>query len=163
MSACVKNNHLQTTSRSIDATLSAAFNHVQGKATQRRAPRALINSFMSKLLITDRRQSARAIMPLVHKSNYSADKRSLDSDLLRFSFKKAHANAKFYQYPVKITRTATNNTTALGHKSRGTAEAGHEINYYLAKKPGVGGVPAPLTVFFPKNGGAPTISYMGSL
>jgi len=131
--------------------------------TQKQAPTELLNHFMEKLLLQDFDESAAAVMPYVHKSNYNASGTALDNDLLSFSFKKAHQNAKFYTYPVRITRSQNLKTTGIGHPSRGTAEQGHEIKYWISKKSGVSGMPAPLVVFFPADGGQATISYMGSL
>mgnify|MGYP003966049111 CR=1 FL=1 len=121
----------------------------------------LLNKFMTALLVEDEAASAKAVMSLVHKSLLSNDKSDLSPDLRRFSFKKAHGGAGHYTSPVKITRVRKTGITAIGFKE--TAEAGAVYDYFISKKEGVTGMPAPVKVFFPKDGGELKISYMGSL
>jgi hypothetical protein len=85
----------------------------------------------------------------------------LTTDIRQFSFKKAHSNAKFYQIPVKITRIRPTRVTAIGFEE--TAEKGSVVDYFISKKEGGNGLPAPIKIFFPADGGTPKISYMGSL
>ena len=63
--------------------------------------------------------------------------------------------------PVKITCVRPNEVTAIGHGP--TAEEGRAVDYFIAKKDGQAGMPAPVTVFFPASGGPPRVSYLGSL
>ncbi|MDQ6963274.1 MAG: hypothetical protein Q9M28_12235 [Mariprofundaceae bacterium] len=147
----------------LNQAISMGINAVVQQTSTTKAPTKLLNSFMEKLLIADFDQSAKQVMPYVHPSNYDATGTALDRDLLNFSFKKAHQNAKFYAHPVKITRSQALKTTNIGHPSRGTYQKGTEMKYWVAKKQGVNGMPAPLVVFFPADGAAPSISYMGSL
>jgi hypothetical protein len=121
----------------------------------------LVDDFMTALRIAGDEESAKATLPLVHKSLLNPAKDDLSQDLRRFSFKKAHDNAKFYAAPVKVTRVRSTGITAIGFKQ--TAEAGSVVDYFIAKKDGVSGMPAPVRIFFPKDGGAPKIAYMGSL
>lgn len=155
--------HAFDLNQAISTGLNAATSKAKQSATQSKAPVKLLNTFMEKLLIADFDDSAKQVMPYVHKSNYDATGSALDRDLLNFSFKKAHQNAKFYAHPVQVTRSQALKTTGIGHPSRGTAQKGTEMKYWIAKKQGVNGMPAPLVVFFPADGSAPTISYMGSL
>ncbi len=122
---------------------------------------ALLNGFMSALAVADEKASAKATLPFVHRSLKNAAGDDLSADLRRFSFKKAHDGSKFYAAPVKITRVRPTNTTAIGFKE--TAEAGRVDDYFIAKKEGVNGMPAPVKIFFPKDGSEPRISYMGSI
>ena len=121
----------------------------------------LLNEFLTALSIGDSDESAKACLPLVHKSLINKTGDDLTSDLRRFSFKKAHENAKFYQKPVKITRIRKQATTAIGFGE--TAQKGTVYDYFIAKKSGVPGMPAPIQVFFPLDGTAPRICYTGSL
>jgi hypothetical protein len=123
----------------------------------------LINRLLDSLMISDFDQSARAVAHLMHKSTLNSERDNLNADLLRFSFKKAHDNAKFYARPVKITRIQATAVTALGHPNYGTDEQGEERKYWIAKKTGVNGMPAPINVFFPKDGGHSKVNYIGSL
>ncbi|MCB1321348.1 MAG: hypothetical protein KDK34_13905 [Leptospiraceae bacterium] len=124
---------------------------------------AVINQFMEALMSGDFDSSAKAVLPFVHASLQTADRSSMDQDTLNYQFKKAQANAQFYRVPVQITRVQELRTTEIGHPSRGNYQKGTERKYWIAKKEGQAGLPAPLVVFFPEDGGQPTISYMGSL
>jgi hypothetical protein len=121
----------------------------------------LLNATMTALLVADEAESARAILPYVHKSLKKAGQTELTADVRQFSFKKAHSNARFYAVPVQVTRVRENAVTGIGFGD--TAEMGREEDHFLAKKEGVNGLPAPMTVFIPASGGPPKISYLGSL
>jgi hypothetical protein len=121
----------------------------------------LLNKMMGALLIENEEESAKAVKLLVHKSLLAPDGRSLSRDVREFSFRKAHSGAKLYSAPVVVTRVRQRSLTAIGFQE--TAEEGTEFDYFIAKKEGVAGLPAPVRVFFPKNGNEPRISYMGSL
>jgi hypothetical protein len=121
----------------------------------------VLNQFMEALMIENADESAKEVMKFAHKSLYNASGTDLSKDLRSFSFKKAHDNAKFYQIPVKITRVRKTGVTAIGYGD--TAEKGTVYDYFIAKRVGVNGMPAPIKVFLPANGGEPKISYMGSL
>ncbi|MDP2388211.1 MAG: hypothetical protein Q8M29_17690 [Bacteroidota bacterium] len=121
----------------------------------------LLNDFMKALAIKDADESAKECLKYVHKSLKNASGDDLTKDLRNFSFKKAHDNVKFYANPVKITRVRKNGVTAIGFKE--TGEKGDEYSYFISKKSDVKGMPAPVNIFFPADGGEPKISYMGSL
>ncbi len=121
----------------------------------------LLNDFMTALLIEDFNESAQAVLPLVHQSLQNKTHTALTRDLMDFSFKKAHSNAKFYQVPVEITEVRATNVTGIGFKE--TAQLGEERKYWIAKKAGINGMPAPINIFFPADGSQPKINYMGSL
>lgn len=128
-------------------------------------PRAVkvLGDFFAALAIADENESAKACLKVVHVSLMNPQKNDLSADLRRFSFKKAHDNAKFYASPVKLTRIRPKSITGIGARSNGTAELGQVHDYFVAKKDGVAGMPAPVQIFFPQNGGEPKIAYMGSL
>ncbi len=97
---------------------------------------------------------------LVHASKLDPNNpQQLNADALRFSFKKAFANAKFYE--PKVIRVTATTTTGVGHGA--TAQLGRLHKYFVAKKPGVNGMPAPIQVFFPEQGGPPVLYDWGSL
>lgn len=123
----------------------------------------VINNFMQALMDnqTDEQAAAKAAMPYIHASEYDNSGTNLKRDRLDFSFKKAWQNAKFYQLPVSVTRIQKQNLTAIGFGP--TAQAGISYKVWIAKKAGVNGMPAPLNVFFPADGSAPTLHYYGSL
>jgi len=97
----------------------------------------------------------------MHKSLLNKEGTTLDGDTLEFSFKKAFQNAKFYSYPVKITRVQKLKTSEIGYKE--THQFGVEYKFWIAKKSSKFGLPAPLVLFFPKDGTQAKLSYVGSL
>lgn len=123
----------------------------------------VINTFMKSIVDNqaDETAAAKAAMPVIHRSEYDASGTCLMKDRLDFSFKKAWQNAKFYKVPVVVTRVQKQNLTAIGFGA--TAEKGTAYKVWIAKNDGVAGLPAPLNVFFPANGGAPKVYYYGSL
>lgn len=122
---------------------------------------ALLNQFLPALQTADFEASIKAALPLLHKSMLNDGGNDITADLRRFGFKKAHENANGYANPVKISRVRDTSTAAIGFGP--TAEAGLVVDYFIDKKEGTGGMPAPVKVFFPSDGGAPKISYIGSL
>lgn len=109
----------------------------------------------------DEEAAAAAIVPYLHKSLLDASGARLTTDVRSFSFKKAHGSAGLYGVPVTITRVRPSAVTAIGFGP--TGEQGRSIDYFVAKRPGVNGMPAPVTVFFPAGGGPPKVAYLGSL
>ena len=125
------------------------------------AAKALLNKFFKALSISDFEASIKACKPMMHKSLYNAQGNDISPDLRRFGFKKAHDGAKFYTQPVNITRVRETSMSGVGFGD--TAEAGQVVDYFVGKKDGVGGMPAPVKVFFPSNGNPAKIFYIGSI
>ncbi len=86
------------------------------------------------------------------------DPRKLNPDSLRFAYKKAHGNAKMYD--AVVVRTVLTGTSAVGFGP--TAQKGKLYKYFIAKKDGVGGMPAPIQVFYPDGGLDPVVYDFGS-
>lgn len=123
---------------------------------------ALLASTLSVLQQNrDEEAAAAAIVPYLHKSLLDATGARLTTDVRSFSFKKAHGSAGLYAVPVNITRVRPSAVTAIGYGP--TGEQGRSVDYFVAKRPGVNGMPAPVTVFFPAGGGPPKVAYLGSL
>lgn len=120
-----------------------------------------LQNFVNSLLDADFNTAAKKAMQQIHKSDYAKDGTSLKQDRLNFSFKKAWQNAKFYENPIKITRVQKTNLTGIGFKE--TAQAGTSYKVWIGKKQGVSGLPAPIYVFFPADGGEPKLHDYGSL
>lgn len=123
----------------------------------------LLNDFLAALTQNPDNMDAavKAALPHLHKSLLAPGGGDVTSDLRNFSFKKAWSNAKFYAQPVKITRIRRTGTSAIGFRE--TAEKGRVTDYFVGKREGVNGMPAPVKIFFPEGGGEPKISYVGSL
>ncbi|HWR33561.1 MAG TPA: hypothetical protein VN451_08550, partial [Chitinophagaceae bacterium] len=124
---------------------------------------AVIDSFMTALMNNqaDEMAAARAALPFIHRSEYDNTGTTLKQDRIQFSFKKAWQNAKFYKWYVQVTRVQQQKLTGIGFGE--TAENGISYKVWIAKKDGVGGLPAPLNVFFPADGSDPKLYYYGSL
>ncbi|MDQ7825847.1 MAG: hypothetical protein RDV48_23800 [Candidatus Eremiobacteraeota bacterium] len=121
---------------------------------------ALLNEFLTALSIPDDEKRLKAVLPLVHKS-LIAKNGDLDRNVKDFSYRKACENVRFYQQPASIYEVHKGNVFTIGFKE--TAEQGRNDKYFINKKAGVAGRPAPLHVFFPSSGGPPKITNMGSL
>jgi hypothetical protein len=138
---------------------------VPGKAIEKIKPdargTALVNSLLEALLLDDRDVRIARLLPLVHMSLLSKDRRDLTWDIKEFSFKKASANAKFYKFPVEIFEVHKGNEVTIGFKE--TAERGRFTKYFVQKKSQQMGRPAPITLFWPLDGGAPKVVDFGSL
>jgi hypothetical protein len=121
----------------------------------------VMNTFMYTLQHNDFEKSSQKIVPLMHKSLLTRNGKSLDDDTYRYSFKKAHMNAKNYKYPIKVTRVQKLRTSGVGYGD--TYQKGIEYKFWIAKKQSIAGLPAPLVLFFPKGEKIPKLSYIGSL
>ena len=121
----------------------------------------LVNALMNALLVDDIDLRIAKVMPLVHKSLLSRDGKSLDPDIRDFSFKKASANVKFYKVPIQIYEVHNGNEVTIGWKE--TAERGRFTKYFVQKKSKQLGRPAPITLFWPLDGGEPKVVDFGSL
>ena len=121
----------------------------------------LCTSLLSALAKEDPKERLAAVMPLVHRSLLNNRGNDLDHNVKEFSYRKASGAAKLYQNPAQIVEVHKGNVTTIGFKE--TAERGRTDKYFVGKKEGVAGRPAPLHVFWPEKGGAPKIVNMGSL
>ncbi|MBS1150250.1 MAG: hypothetical protein H6Q89_1948 [Myxococcaceae bacterium] len=96
---------------------------------------------------------------VVHVSKFDKnDPSKLNPDSLRFAYKKAHGNVKLYD--VKVVRTVLTGTSAVGFGA--TGQKGKLFKYFIAKKEGVNGMPAPIQVFYPEDGSEPVVYDFGS-
>lgn len=73
---------------------------------------------------------------------------ALGGDLKQFSLKKDYQNIKFYQQPVKITRVNVRFSNGDGYGA--SAIRGKVYKIWIAKKPGVAGMPAPVSIMVPE-------------
>lgn len=84
----------------------------------------------------------------------------ISTDTLSFSLKKDYQNAKFYQYPIKITRVVKILNDYDGYQQTYIEGTGYKV--WVAKKDGVAGMPAPVHVIKPKDGSSAKIIGIGS-
>ena len=121
----------------------------------------LLNQFMTALLIKDDSARLTAVLPCVHKTLLNNEGTDLSPTVKDFSYRRAVTDAALYQIPVRVTRVAKDKSTAVGFGE--SAESGRTDRYFVAKREGVSGLPAPIHIFFPKDGSKPKIVNMGSL
>lgn len=121
---------------------------------------ALINHFMKALKISDETQRETTVSQLLHKSMLGSDGR-LSPSVKRYSYQKACDGVKFYDFPVRITEVHKGRVVTIGFKE--TAEKGRIDKYFVGKREGVAGRPAPLHIFWPEDGGKPKLVNIGSL
>ena len=121
----------------------------------------LCENFLKACQLDDPQDRLQAVLPLLHKSMLTRDGKDLDRNVKEFSYKKACGAAKLYAVPVEIYEVHKGNVTTVGFRE--TAERGRTDKYFVSKKPGVQGRPAPLHVFWPEDGGEPKLINVGSL
>jgi hypothetical protein len=126
-------------------------------------PRAtqLVNELLVALSIPDADARLQAVLPLVHKSLKTSDGRDLVRSIKDYSYRRACSGVAFYAIPVQIYEVHRGNVVTVGFRE--TAETGRRDKYFVNKKDGQAGRPAPIHVFVPSDGGAPTIIDFGSL
>ena len=85
----------------------------------------------------------------------------------RYAIQKALKSVSLYATnPIVVTRFEVESHSrpqTLGVKKDGTLVQGTRVRLWVAKRPGVDGLPAPLHLFFPINGSAPSLINVGSL
>ena len=121
----------------------------------------MLNNFINILHNNSFEESAKLIVPLVHKTLLDRQNKQLNRDIYRFSFKKAYEHAKNYTYPIIVTRIQKLKTTGIGYGRK--YEKGVEYKIWIEKKSTNLGIPAPIVLFFPKGENKPKLSYIGSL
>jgi hypothetical protein len=121
----------------------------------------LVGEFMNALTIADEAERLQAILPIVHDSLKTKDKKDLFSSVKQFSYKRAVNMIKLYKNPVELGDVHKGSVSTIGFKE--TAETGRRDKYFVKKKEGINGLPAPIHVFIPEGGGAPKIYDFGSL
>lgn len=121
----------------------------------------LVGQFMEVISLEDPAERLRGVLPLVHKSLLTSDLSDLISDIKQFSYKKACANVRFYRIPPVISEVHKGREITVGFEE--TAQKGRIDKYFVNKKEGVNGRPAPIHVFWPEDGGRPSIINFGSL
>ncbi|HMV44625.1 MAG TPA: hypothetical protein PK079_17290 [Leptospiraceae bacterium] len=121
----------------------------------------LVSDFMNALTIADEAERLQAILPLVHDSLKTKDKKDLFSSVKQFSYKRAVDMIKLYKAPAEVSEVHKGAVSTIGYKE--LAEKGRRDKYFVKKKEGVNGMPAPIHVFIPENGGEPKIYDFGSL
>ena len=120
----------------------------------------VINRFMRALSLTDTIKREAKVVKALHKSMLTRDGQ-VTASIKTYSFKKACDNVHLYRVPVKITEVHKGRVVTIGFKE--TAERGRIDKYFIAKRRGVAGVPAPLHIFWPEMGGKPKLINIGSL
>ena len=82
----------------------------------------LVGEFMNALTIADEAERLQAILPLVHDSLKTKDKKDLFSNVKQFSYKRAVNMIKLYKNPVELGNVHKGSVSTIGFKE--TAETG---------------------------------------
>ncbi|MCZ2356470.1 MAG: hypothetical protein LC115_07245 [Bacteroidia bacterium] len=118
----------------------------------------VINKFLEILQNNTLDKSASLVVPYLHKSMLDKFGKTVSPDVMSVHFKRSHANARLYAYPVVVSRTKNVSLGVIGFAE--TNEKGNSVEYFIGKKNGRG-YPGAIRIFFPENGGEPKISYLG--
>ena len=77
----------------------------------------LVGEFMNALTIADEAERLQAILPLVHDSLKTKDKKDLFSNVKQFSYKRAVNMIKLYKNPVELGNVHKGSVSTIGRKS----------------------------------------------
>ena len=121
----------------------------------------VVSKLLAALTIEDENARLAAVIPVMHKSMLTADGKDLDRNVKQFSYKKAYGSAHLYTQPADIFEVHELPEQTVGFQE--TSERGIVYKYFVKKKEGQPGRPAPIHVFFPNGGGEPKCINIGSL
>ncbi len=122
---------------------------------------ARVRALVAALDERDEAKRVEALLPLLQRSLLNAAGDDLDPFVRRYSFAKASAGVRFVGRPVTVVQVRRGRPVTLGDGA--TAQRGRRDLYFVARPAGSTGSPAPVAVFFPEDGGPPTITDFGSL
>lgn len=110
--------------------------------------KAVLDQYVAALNAPDLDSCAVLFLPIAGGGLVNEEGDALGRDLLDFSLKKDFNNVKFYRQPVKITRVNVRKSSGDGYGA--SAIKGKVYKVWLAKKPGVNGMPAPVSIMVPE-------------
>lgn len=110
--------------------------------------KAVLDQYVGALNAPDLDSCAVLFLPIAGGGLVNEDATALGRDLLDFSLKKDFNNVKFYVQPSKITRVNVRRSNGDGYGA--SAIKGKIYKIWLAKKPGVAGMPAPVSIMVPE-------------
>jgi len=110
--------------------------------------KAVLDQYVAVLNAPDLDSCAVLFFPIAGGGLVNPEGTALDSDLKQFSLKKDYSNIKFYTQPAKITRVNARASSGDGYGA--SAIAGKIYKIWIAKKPGVAGMPAPVSIMVPQ-------------
>lgn len=110
--------------------------------------KAVLDQYVLALNAPDLDSCAVLFLPIAGGGLVNEDGTALGRDLLDFSLKKDYNNIKFYQQPAKITRVNVRKSSGDGYGA--SAIAGKIYKVWIAKKKGVSGMPAPVSIMVPE-------------
>lgn len=110
--------------------------------------KTLLDKYVETLNIADLDQCATKFIEIAGGGLVNEDGTSLRTTIKPYSLKKDHADIKFYQQPVKITRV--NKSVSNGDGFGASAIKGTVYKIWIAKKEGVAGMPAPVSIMVPE-------------
>ncbi len=122
----------------------------------------VLNAYMKILTTSPTLEACGVAVEKIAAGHMLSMNGGISDDVMQFSLKKDYQNAKFYRFPVVITRVQRieNDYDGFGP----TLFRGTRYRIWIAKKEGVPGLPAPIPIIKPASGGPPKIvTTIGSL
>jgi hypothetical protein len=110
--------------------------------------RAVLDKYVAALNAPTLDSCATLFLPIAGGGLVNEDGTALGRDLLDFSLKKDFNNIKFYTQSAKITRVNVRFSNGDGYGA--SAIKGKVYKIWLGKKPGVAGMPAPVSIMVPE-------------
>lgn len=110
--------------------------------------KAVLDKYVEILNIADLDECAAKFIEIAGGGLVNEDGASLRNTIKPYSLKKDHAGIKFYEQPVKITRV--NKSVSNGDGYGYSAIKGPVYKIWIAKKEGVAGMPAPVSIMIPE-------------
>lgn len=124
-----------------------------GPWTREPAPEALIGGLLEILCTLRAEEGVQRFRDLAHGSLYAG--REMDPAFRRNNFAPACERGRLYRRPPLITAWQPTGRRHIG--GPGGREAGEEVKFTIARNEDVGGLGGHVRIFYPADGGAPTI------
>jgi hypothetical protein len=121
----------------------------------------VLNAYMKILTTSPTLEDCGAKVAKIAAGHMLSQSGGISDDVIQFSLKKDYQNAKFYKFPVVITRVVLVEDDYDGFGP--TLFQGTRYKIWIAKKDGVGGMPAPIPIIKPKGGAPKIVTTIGSL
>lgn len=121
----------------------------------------VLNRYMNILTTSPTLEACGVAVGKIAAGHMLSTNGGISDDVMQFSLKKDYQNAKFYKYPVVITRVQRIENDYDGYGS--TLFQGVRYRIWIAKKDGVAGMPAPIPIIKPASGAPKIVTTIGSL
>ena len=117
----------------------------------------LVNQLAEFISIEDESTRIQKLLLIVHDSMKTDDKKDLNSNIKQFSYKKAVSGISRYKIPIELGEVHKGKLVTIN------SIKGRRDKYFIKKKEGVSGLPAPIHIFIPEDGSEAKIIDFGSI